>query len=152
VRYFGNLSNIDDRVRNISWQTLNLTQTLTLTLILTLILTLTLNPNLIHTYIYTAIYVRQVAEIVYGIFDVVASGRRSRLKVAPESRPRHARRSIRPVIRYRRTLPLTINNDARRPPAHALATQPIRPYFIVSTNSHSDAQTRGTDRPFLLTF
>jgi len=67
VRYFGNLSNIDDRVRNISWQTLNLTQTLTLTLtlILTLILTLTLNPNLIHTYIYTAIYVRQVAEIVY---------------------------------------------------------------------------------------
>ena len=36
VRYFGNLSNIDDRVRNISWQTLNLTQTLTLTLILTL--------------------------------------------------------------------------------------------------------------------
>ena len=66
VRYFGNLSNIDDRVRNISWQTLNLTQTLTLTLILTLILTLTLNPNLIHTYLYTAIYVRQVAEIVYG--------------------------------------------------------------------------------------
>jgi len=69
VRYFGNLPNIDDRVRNISWQTLNLTQTLTLTLILTLILTLTLNPNpnLIHTYIYTAIYVRQVAEIVYGV-------------------------------------------------------------------------------------
>ena len=32
VRYFSNLSNIDDRVRNISWQTLNLTQTLTLTL------------------------------------------------------------------------------------------------------------------------
>ena len=69
MRYFGNLSNIDDRVRNISWQTLNLTQTLTLTLILTLILTLTLNPNpnLIRTYIYTAIYVRQVAEIVYVI-------------------------------------------------------------------------------------
>ena len=63
VRYFGNLSNIDDRVRNISWQTLNLTQTLTLTLILTL--TLNPNPNLIHTYIYTAIYVRRVAEIVY---------------------------------------------------------------------------------------
>ena len=63
VRYFGNLSNIDDRVRNISWQTLNLTQTLTLTLILTL----TLNPNLIHTDIYTAIYVRQVAEIVYAL-------------------------------------------------------------------------------------
>ena len=58
------------------------------------------------------------------VFDVVASGRRSRLKVAPESRPRHARRSIRPVIRYRRTLPLTINNDARRPPARALAPQP----------------------------
>jgi len=36
VRYFRNLSNIDDRVRNISWQTLNLTQTLTLTLTLTL--------------------------------------------------------------------------------------------------------------------
>ena len=32
VRYFGNLSNIDDRIRNISWQTLNLTQTVTLTL------------------------------------------------------------------------------------------------------------------------
>ena len=63
LRYFRNLSNIDDRVRNTSWQTLNLTQTLTLTLILTL----TLNPNLIHTYIYTAIYVRQVAEIVYGL-------------------------------------------------------------------------------------
>jgi len=42
VRYFRNLSNIDDRVRNISWQTLNLTQTLTLTLILTLTLTLTI--------------------------------------------------------------------------------------------------------------
>jgi len=41
VRYFGNLSNIDDRVRNISWQTLNLTQTVTLTLILTIY---------IHTY------------------------------------------------------------------------------------------------------
>ena len=73
VRYFGNLSDIDDRVRNISWQTLNLTQNLTLTLILTLtviltlILTLTLNPNHIHTYIYTAIYVRRVAEIVYGV-------------------------------------------------------------------------------------
>ena len=49
VRYFGNLSNIDDRVRNISWQTINLTQTLTLTLILTLILTLTLTIC-IHTY------------------------------------------------------------------------------------------------------
>ena len=60
VRYFGNLSDIDDGVRNISWQTLNLTQTVTLTLILTL------NPNL-HTYIYTAIYVRRVAEIVYAI-------------------------------------------------------------------------------------
>jgi len=47
VRYFGNLSNIDDRVRNISWQTLNLTQTLTLSLILTLTLTLTIY---IHTY------------------------------------------------------------------------------------------------------
>jgi len=73
VRYFGNLSNIDDRVRNISWQTLNLTQTLTLTLILTLVLTLILtltlnpNPNHIHTYIYTAIYVRRVAEIVYAL-------------------------------------------------------------------------------------
>ena len=54
---------IDDRVRNISWQTLNLTQTLTLTL--------TLNPNLIHTYIYTAIYVRQVAEIVYVDFNAL---------------------------------------------------------------------------------
>jgi len=63
VRYFGNLSNIDDRVRNISWQTLNLTLILTLTL--TLIITLTQNPNLIHTYKYTAIYVRRVAEIVY---------------------------------------------------------------------------------------
>ena len=62
VRYFGNLSDIDDRVRNISWQTLNLTQNLTLTLILTL----TLNPNHMHTYIYTAIYVRRVAEIVYA--------------------------------------------------------------------------------------
>ena len=62
VRYFGNLSDIDDRVRNISWQTLNLTQNLTLTLILTL----TLNPNHIHTYIYTAIYVRRVAEIMYA--------------------------------------------------------------------------------------
>ena len=40
--YFRNLSNIDDRVRNISWQTLNRTQTLTLTLILTLTLTLTI--------------------------------------------------------------------------------------------------------------
>ena len=28
VRYFGNLSDIDDRVRNISWQTLNLMQSL----------------------------------------------------------------------------------------------------------------------------
>ena len=36
VRYFRNLSNIDDRVRNISWQTLNLTQTLILTLTLTI--------------------------------------------------------------------------------------------------------------------
>jgi len=63
VRYFGNLSDIDDRDRNISWQSLNLTQNLTLTL--------TLNPNHIHTYIYTAIhaaiYVRRVAEIVYGV-------------------------------------------------------------------------------------
>jgi len=44
VRYFRNLLNIDDRVQNISWQTLNLTQTLTLTLTqtLTLILTLTI--------------------------------------------------------------------------------------------------------------
>ena len=32
VRYFHNLSNIDDRVRNISWQTLNLTLTVILTL------------------------------------------------------------------------------------------------------------------------
>jgi len=31
LRYFRNLSNIDDRVRTISWQTLNLTRTLTLT-------------------------------------------------------------------------------------------------------------------------
>jgi len=52
VHYFRNLSNIDDCVRNISWQTLNLTQTLTLTLTqtltLTLILTLilTLTPTL----------------------------------------------------------------------------------------------------------
>jgi len=59
VRYFRNLSNIDDRVRNISWQTLNLTQTLTLTLTqtLTLILTLilTLTPTLtiyIHIHIH----------------------------------------------------------------------------------------------------
>jgi len=36
VRYFRNLSNIDDRVRNISWQTLNLTETLILTLTPTL--------------------------------------------------------------------------------------------------------------------
>ena len=51
VRYFRNLSNIDDRVRNISWQTLNLTQTLTL--ILTLILTLTLNLTIyIHIHIH----------------------------------------------------------------------------------------------------
>ena len=42
LRYFRNLSNIDDRVRNTSWQTLNLTQTLTLTLILTLTPTLTI--------------------------------------------------------------------------------------------------------------
>ena len=72
MRYFRNLSNIDDRVRDISWQTLNLTQTLTLTLILTL----TLNPNrIIHTYIYTAIYVRRVAEknsvCHIGRFDIL---------------------------------------------------------------------------------
>ena len=59
VRYFRNLSNIDDRVRTISWQTLNLTRTLTLTLTqtLTLILTLllTLTPTLaiyIHIHIH----------------------------------------------------------------------------------------------------
>jgi len=80
VRYFGNLSNIDDRVRNISWQTLNLTQTLTLTLILTLILTLTINPNLIHTYIYTAIYVRQVAEIVYAVKLQLYKGNKMKCK------------------------------------------------------------------------
>ena len=40
-----NLSNIDDRVRNISRQTLNLTQTLTLTLTRTLTLILTLTPT-----------------------------------------------------------------------------------------------------------
>jgi len=49
VRYFRNLSNIDDRVRNISWQTLNLTQTLTLTLTQTLTLILTLTPTLTPT-------------------------------------------------------------------------------------------------------
>ena len=44
VRYFCNLSNIGDRVRNISWQTLSITVTLTLTVTLTvtIILTLTL--------------------------------------------------------------------------------------------------------------
>jgi len=55
VRYFRNLSNIDDRVRNISWQTLNLTQTLTLILTLTLTLILTLTPTLtiyIHIHIH----------------------------------------------------------------------------------------------------
>jgi len=55
VRYFRNLSNIDDRVRNISWQTLNLTQTLTLTLTQTLTLILTLTPTLtiyIHIHIH----------------------------------------------------------------------------------------------------
>ena len=49
VHYFRNLSNIDDCVRNISWQTLNLTQTLTLTLILTLTPTLAIYIDiLIH--------------------------------------------------------------------------------------------------------
>jgi len=50
VRYFRNLSNIDDRVRNISWQTLNLTQTLTLILILTLTLTIYIHIH-IHGYL-----------------------------------------------------------------------------------------------------
>ena len=95
VRYFGNLSNIDDRVRNISWQTLNLTQTLTLTiiltltLILTLILTLTLtlnpNPDHIHTYIYTAIYVRRVAEIVYA--DGMTSAASCQQLVSKKNKP-----------------------------------------------------------------